>query len=221
MIERKFYTIGTLDLLCEWYTITHKRAKLTKATWITNPIKKISCIGGFRERRSRSKLENITGMISRRYKPILTEVFFVAYNDISNFKQFFIEFMLLSQRFIHESGSYEQLPGIMWKVCTNLINSEVHILKPKFMLIPFINEMPNDEDRGILIALAYGSYNNQISINEELEIKLNSAYAVFHQALLKHSDKIEILSDSIIDSDTLENLSEPFVEYDNWLFPNC
>jgi len=118
---------------------------------------------------------------------------------------------------LDESKRFSQ---ILWESYVSIVGVEVTALKAKFMLRQFIDEMPSSDERGILMDRAYDK--NAINRNSGTEVlnKLTNSYPILHEQLIRHSKDLRILTDREISVVKVSSIKPPFVQYEEWLFPN-
>ena len=118
---------------------------------------------------------------------------------------------------LNESKRFSQ---VLWESYVSIVGAEINGLKPKFMLRQFIDEMPSSDERGILMDRAYDK--NAINQDSGAEVlnKLTNSYPILHEQLIRHGKDLRILTDREITQVVVSSIKPPFVQYEQWLFPN-
>jgi hypothetical protein len=115
---------------------------------------------------------------------------------------------------------YKGFPAILWEAYASQVSRPATLVKPKFMLRIFVDEMAPSDARGILKDRAYDKNAiNKETGNEMLE-QLSGGYSALHEQLLRRASDLEVLTDGEIALSLVQNLKEPFLQYERWLFPN-
>lgn len=107
------------------------------------------------------------------------------------------------------------LPKVLWQSAGNVVAAGT-FLKAKFMLRPFIDELPDCEERGAL--RVFYSLNSNHSPPGELLDLLQPAYGKLHREVWRRRRKLSVLTDGAITPEMVQHFTASSDTYEQLLF---
>lgn len=181
-----------------------------------------------RKRRKVARLKErsraLNGELVRRYDGILYQLFDCAGSAAS----FGERFPLVWESFIGLPSlrrEYRLFSTLMWKVLGDY-GAAIEKLKPKFMLRPFVDQMPAGEPRAALRTLVYerrGIVDPAGVSDQTATLLTETAYLVLHNQirLQAHAGDIETLTGGVLSREVARRRITPVTQYHTWLFQMC
>jgi len=106
-----------------------------------------------------------------------------------------------------------------WEACSQHFPGDIAPLKVKFMLRPFVDELPSQPERDALLTRVYGDRTRPRTDDRALDDLLEPACDLLHQQLLQHAPDLDVLTDGEMPRESLEGITSPFEFYVGLLFP--
>lgn len=159
-------------------------------------------------------------VLTARYEGVLYQLLRQSGVDSTALKTSVSAIWVSCQDKILTLDNYKRFSKVLWESYSSIIDEEADMLKPKFMLRQFVDEMPSSDERGILLDRAYDKTAINHESGTEVLNKLTNAYPILHQQLLRHGNDLRDLTDGEITLVMVKSIKPPFVQYEKWLFPN-
>jgi hypothetical protein len=224
MTERGLTERSIFELAKAFVRATKDYHETVEASWET-PTRRI-----FQRRKERQLLRKVEGLaveLQVRYTGIMSRIYRytnsggIPLND-ELWQGIHDATWLIVQDRSAVIGDYLTFFGVLWGAyrARMRIPSAASPLKPQFMLLPFVDEMPECEERRILLR-AYG-FSDRLEVPREDELKtlLRGAFPLLHSQLLRHSEDLEIITDRVASEDMVRGMSRPFNQLRQWVLPN-
>lgn len=194
-----------------------------EATW-ENPTRRL--FQRRKERRHLGKVESLASELQGRYAGIMSRIYRHTNSE---------SFPLDDERWqgIHDATwlivqdrcivmrDHLTFFGVLWGAYRARMRmpSAASLLKPQFMLLPFVDEIPECDERRALL-MAYGFSTGLRVTDERLATLLKGAFILLHYQLLLHSGDVAIVTDRVTSNDMVETMSLPFAQLREWVLPN-
>lgn len=152
MLRRDISEKPTLKLFRE-YAAHVKKLEMLSAQWWRAPL---AWRTESRKRRLRKRHGEISGELAKRYEGVLCQLLLRAQINADDWAAMIVG---IWQRVLVDVGTvanYKRFPGRIWIAYEAMTRSEVSVLKPKFMLRPFVDEMGSCDERAAIRLLAFG-----------------------------------------------------------------
>ncbi len=116
---------------------------------------------------------------------------------------------------------HREFPRSLWGACERNIKGNISSLKGRFMLRPFVDDLPGEEERTALLTRVYGSRGKIPTAREDFERLLEPACLQLHHQLLQRGASLSVLTDDVLSPETLEGVTARLEFYVNLLFPRA
>ena len=222
---------GTLQLSQQFLRVSHKYEAVRYASFLRSPfwcvVKKLRLLDKFRVWRIgklRRQRQELIGELAVRYHGMLRQLFDCA-KPGSSFSEYLVQVWHTFQDRASTTRDPRLFSICLWEVQRNCgVNiSQISQLKPRLMLKQFVDEMPREEPRAALIALAYGMNVNADEVSLEMARLVKRAYHVLHAHVewRSHVEDLDLLTGTMLSKAAVGNFAPPFVQYHEWLFQTC
>jgi hypothetical protein len=114
---------------------------------------------------------------------------------------------------------YREFPKSFWEASERNLAGDISPLKAKFMLRPFIDHLPGQDERNALLTRAYGIRSLPLTDRETFDRVFDSACQLLHQQLLQQRASVSILTDEVVTPEGLDGVTSPLEFYAGLLFP--
>jgi hypothetical protein len=216
MSTEDFSQAGTLQLARELVRCSQRFERMVYAKGWRDPL--WWCLGQtFVKDRMREKLPKLTVELALRYRGVLREMFRSVGMNGGALTEAITEAWLTTVDEMRVTRDYRLFSRIVWRAATAQAGVHPNALKPKLMLRQFVDEMPDCDQRGALRAVGYGEDVAEARAQEILRL-LSSGYSILHDQLLRHSEELDVLTDSLFSTEIIKQFGEPYVQYEEWLF---
>jgi len=214
MSRRTFKKDGTVKL--QWDFIeSNKRYDRTLVATPLNPLMWFR--KDKKEKKLSQKLDGIENRLADRYEGIMLQMLRKA--NIADDTSVRLIWSLVRTKAILARDKWA-FPRVLWesyKEKANVDDSMISLLRPKFMLRQFVDEIENSAHRDVLRALAYGSGNGSGAFPKETFNMFNLALVSLHKELLQQSSFVDHMTDGTLRAGEIKTFKKPFVEYRDWL----
>lgn len=214
MLRRNISEKPTLKLFRE-YTDHVRKLEVLSAQWWRAPL---AWRTEGRKRKLRKRHGEISGELAKRYEGVLCQLLFRAQINADDWAAMIVG---IWQRVLVNVGpvaNYKRFPGRIWIEYEAMTRRKVVVLKRKFMLRPFVDEMDSCDERAAIRLLGFGLTTDKRPRGREILQIITRAYPLLHREVLKHAKDLSELTDEVFSESELRRLREPFTEYENWLF---
>jgi hypothetical protein len=170
--------------------------------------------------RLESKQIALAGELASRYQGIIVQALRRAeVNQVDEMRRRFAAVWLDVQGRTHALLDDHGLTSVIWCVIHEQLGERVRSLRPKLMLLQFVDELAPSDERGVLRALAFSrcDYINAIDDESILQL-LAKAYDKLHAEVSNRFADLDVLTDREF---TLEIASigiDHRHTYQRWLF---
>jgi hypothetical protein len=228
MVRASIGNERTLALARNYVRCARRFEECIHAHLLTNPWRKL---WGWKKRRLREKSSKISHELTNRYEGILRELLYSHNSHISEdeVKEFITAVWLSASPRLSGLEDYRFFSTIVWQVYEALAEARQlsinPLLKPKFMLRQFVEEIPrrHRRERAVLRQLVFDAITVPTSddgaADDEVIILRGRAYPLFHLQLLRLAEHLQALTDGVISKEEVANIESPFVQFDDWFFP--
>lgn len=114
---------------------------------------------------------------------------------------------------------HREFPKWFWRACEQNLPGHISPLRGKFMLRPFVDELPDRRKRDVLLSSAYGVRTQPPIGRAEFDEGLEPACLLLHQQLLQRGADVSVLTDDVLSPAVLEGVTSPLEFYTKLLFP--
>lgn len=114
---------------------------------------------------------------------------------------------------------HREFPKYFWEACERNLAGDISPLKAKFMLCPFVDYLPGQDERTALLTRAYGIRTLPLTDQQTFDRVLEPACQMLHQQLLQQGTSVGILTDEVITTQVLGRVTSPLEFYAGLLFP--
>ena len=166
------------------------------------------------------KLRKASDTLVARYEGVLYQLLRKSGVDVSGLKTVSSAIWVACQDRVVTLDDYRGFSRVLWEAYVVVAPTEARALRPKFMLRQLVDEMPSSDERGVLIDRAYDKNAQHSPPGTEVLRKLEGAYVMLHEEVLRHEDELDLLTDGELDAATIRSLQPPFVRYEEWIFTN-
>jgi hypothetical protein len=210
------------ELAENFVTVTKKYHETVEATW-ENPLRRTFKWG--KEENLVEKAKDIVAELQTRYQGVMSRIYRHANPgapplNVERWRGIHDAAWLVVQDaaiVLHDDRNFF---GVLWGAyrARMRVPAAAAPLKPKFMLLPFVDEMPESDERSVLM-WSYGFPSDRRLKEEELVMLLKNAFLLLHKQLLSRSGDLEIVTDRMISAGAVESMSSPFDQLRNWILP--
>jgi hypothetical protein len=206
---------GTIELAVEFVECSKALDKSLGAKWWNHPLlywskaKDVIWL--------RARINEVSGELGCRYKGVMDQLF-QRMGSNGNFGTAVGKAWYIVRTSALKIRDHRVFSTTLWCAFVASATPETQVLKPKFMLRQFVDEIPSCMEQGVLIAMAYGPRHTTAPSGSEILRGLSISYGLLHAELKKRSSDLSILTDGEISGVTIAAMNPPFVRYEQWLF---
>jgi hypothetical protein len=214
MSRRTFSKDGTVKLQWDFIESNKRYDRILVATPL-NPLMWFRKDN--KEKKLSQKLDEIENQLADRYEGIMLQMLRKA--NTANDTSVRLIWSLARTKALLARDKWA-FPRVLWesyKERVDLDDSMASVLRPKFMLRQFVDEIENSAHRDVLRALAYGGGNGSGEFTKETFNMFNSALDSLHKELLQQSSSVDHMTDRTLRAGEIKTFRKPFVEYRDWL----
>jgi len=168
----------------------------------------------------RNKAFSIQAELAKRYSGILSQAFRRVdgrqYGEGALLERIWFS---LNQKVL-TVGQHYKFSSTLWAAVVSELGRDVAEIKPKFMLRQFVDELPWERERHLLIQCAYEANEQEAGPDEEAILSLFPlACQQLHHTLSRYKNDLYSLSDGVFTWN--ENVADdtPHEQYRDWLLP--
>jgi hypothetical protein len=213
MSRKAFKADGTLRLQSDFIRCNRDYDRALTAT----PLNPLLWVG--KERRAEKlsrKLDILEDELEDRYEGITRQM--LRRGKIESATSVKMIWSMVRTRAL-TSADDRSLPSLLWRAYLEQENAGlaiVNVLRPKFMLRQFVDEIENTSHRDLIRVVAYGGHSDN-DFTRETFTMFTKALGSLHQALLGHASQLEVITDRTFTRSDISGFSDPFSEYRDWL----
>lgn len=210
-----------LELAKDFVRTQKEYHRIADATW-ENPRRL------FRRRRKevrfRHEIDLLSGELLARYEGVMRQMYRraaphpTALTNDEWQRIFNAAWLIVQDRAVVLHG-YQGFFGILWSAYIGRMRNRAAVLpcKPKFMLLPFVDDMPEGDERNVLLA-AYDDGLTVHATGKNLARLIGDSFPVLHGRLLSFATDLEVLTDGLTYGNEVKSMSAPFDQLRRWLF---
>lgn len=219
---------GILQLVRDFSNVNRKIDVICYPNILRNPFrwlaKKLPVFGGRRERkveRLKERSRTLAIELRGRYDGILYQLFYCA-GAAASFADRFpqVWYKIISMPSLRRE--HRLFSVYLWEVLADY-GAGIDLLKPKFMLRQFVDQMPAGEPRAALRLLVYERTISPAEVSVSAARLVKGAYLVLHHQVRQQglAGDLELLTGGVLSKEVVETFRVPFAQYHNWLFQKC
>ncbi|MET0396197.1 MAG: hypothetical protein ABW277_05205 [Longimicrobiaceae bacterium] len=197
---------------------TRKRDKMLVATWWHHPVRWLMR----KWRRDVLELKQIAlaGELAERYQGVIVQALRrVEVTHVDEMRKCITAIWLDVQGRTHALVDDHGLTSLIWCVIHEQLGERVQSLRPKLMLLQFVDELPSSDERGVLRALAFSrsDYINAAD-DESILTLLAKAYDKLHAEVMSRLVDLDGLTDREFMHEIASIGKQHRHTYHRWLF---
>lgn len=219
---------GILQLVREFSHVNRKIDVISNPDMIRNPFrwlaKKLPFVGSHMKRRVeklKDRSRTLNKELKGRYDGILYQLFDCAGTSASFADRFpQVWYRLISKPSLRRQ--HRLLSVLLWEVLGDY-GASVELLKPRFMLRQFVDQMPPGEPRAALRLLAYERTISPEELSPNTTGLVRRAYLGLHHQVRQQelAGDLEGITGGVLSSESVQKFGPPFKQYHKWLFQQC